>query len=48
MSYELAEQSLLGTMLEENYWILDSHIQAQFFEGHVNRNIYTVMRELAQ
>ncbi|WP_158233828.1 DnaB-like helicase C-terminal domain-containing protein [Sporosarcina sp. P3] len=48
MSYELAEQSLLGAMFEENYLILDSHMQAPFFQGRVHQTIYTVMRELAQ
>ncbi|PIC67572.1 DNA helicase [Sporosarcina sp. P16a] len=48
MSYEFAEKSLLGAMFEENYLILDSHMQARFFQGHVHQTIYTVMRELAQ
>ena len=48
MSYELAEKSLLGAMFEENYLILDSHMQARFFQGHVHQMIYMVMRDLAQ
>ncbi|PIC98590.1 DNA helicase [Sporosarcina sp. P29] len=48
MSYELAEKSLLGAMFEENYLILDSHMQAKFFQGHVHQMIYMVMRDLAQ
>jgi len=47
MGYELAEKSILGTMFSENYLILDSNMQVEFFRGHVNQTIYTVMRELA-
>lgn len=48
MNYEFAEKSLLGTMLEENYLINDSGMQAMFFQTHVNQMIYTVMQELVQ
>ncbi|MEZ7173616.1 replicative DNA helicase [Sporosarcina sp. OR05] len=48
MSFELAEKSILGTMLKENYLILDSGIQETFFSTHIHKNIFSSMRELAR
>ncbi|ARF12978.1 replicative DNA helicase [Sporosarcina ureae] len=47
MNSELMEKSLLGTMMEENYLILDSGIQTAFFETQLHKNIYLAMKELA-
>ena len=47
MNYEFTEKSLLGTMLQENYLIIDSGIQAKFFTTHMNQLTFTTMRELA-
>lgn len=48
MNFELAEKSLLGTMLKENYLILDSGIQAAFFSTQIHKNIFLSMVELAR
>ncbi|MDW0112235.1 DnaB-like helicase C-terminal domain-containing protein [Sporosarcina saromensis] len=48
MSFELAEKSILGTMLKENYLILDSGIQETFFSTHIHKNIFTSMCELSR
>ncbi|PIC57993.1 DNA helicase [Sporosarcina sp. P12(2017)] len=47
MNSELMEKSLLGTMMEENYLVLDSGIQTAFFEKQLHKNIYLTMKELA-
>ncbi|PIC82826.1 DnaB-like helicase C-terminal domain-containing protein [Sporosarcina sp. P1] len=47
MNSELMEKSLLGTMMEENYLVLDSGIQTAFFETQLHKNIYLTMKELA-
>lgn len=47
MGYELAEKSILGTMLRENYLILDSGIQEAFFTTQIHKNIFSSMRELS-
>ncbi|PID23240.1 DNA helicase [Sporosarcina sp. P3] len=47
MNSELMEKSLLGTMMEENYLILDSGIQTAYFETQLHKNIYLAMKELA-
>lgn len=47
MSTELAEKSLLGTMLRENYLILDSGLQDAFFSTQMHRSIYGAMKQLA-
>lgn len=36
MNSELMEKSLLGTMMEENYLVLDSGIQTAFFEKQLH------------
>ncbi|PIC63388.1 DNA helicase [Sporosarcina sp. P13] len=46
MGYEYAERSLLGTMMQENYLILDSGLQSDHFTTTVHKQIYNVMREL--
>ncbi|MEK4025970.1 DnaB-like helicase N-terminal domain-containing protein [Sporosarcina sp. FSL W7-1283] len=48
MSSRLAEKSLLGSMLTEHHYILDSDIRASYFRSHIHRNIYSAMRELAR
>ena len=48
MKKEFLEQSLLGTMLEENYLILDSQLTPDMFYGRHHRMLFTMMRELAQ
>lgn len=47
MNSELMEKSLLGTMMEENYLVLDSGIQTVFFEKQLHKSIYLTMKELA-
>ena len=47
MTNELVEKSLLGTMMEENYLVLDSGIQAAFFETQLHKNIFLSMKGLA-
>lgn len=46
ISIELAEKSLLGTMLRENYLISDSGFEEDYFTSQVHRNIFTSMQEL--
>lgn len=48
MKKEFLEQSLLGTMLEENYLILDSGLTPDMFYGQHHRMLFSMMRELAQ
>ncbi len=43
---ELAEKSILGTMLEENYLITDSQVRAEHFTIAIHRNIFIAMTEL--
>ena len=43
---ELAEKSILGTMLEENYLITDSQVRAEHFTVTIHRNIFITMTEL--
>ncbi|SKB05225.1 replicative DNA helicase [Sporosarcina newyorkensis] len=47
MGIELAEKSILGTMLKENYLILDSGIQEDFFSKQIHKSIFNCMRRLA-
>ncbi|WP_153722974.1 replicative DNA helicase [Sporosarcina cascadiensis] len=47
MSSELAEKSVIGSMLKENHFILDSGMQAEYFQSHIHRIIFSAMRELA-
>ncbi|PID23258.1 DNA helicase [Sporosarcina sp. P3] len=47
MTNELVEKSLLGTMMEENYLVLDSGIQIAFFETQLHKNIFLSMKDLA-
>ncbi len=46
ISVELAEKSLLGTMLHENYLIADSNLEAAHFISQVHQNIFTSMLQL--
>lgn len=46
ISVELAEKSLLGTMLHENYLIADSNLEAAHFISQVHQNIFTSMVQL--
>lgn len=46
ISIELAEKSLLGTMLHENYLIADSNLEAAHFISQVHQNIFTSMVQL--
>lgn len=46
ISIELAEKSLLGTMLHENYLIADSNLEAAHFVSQVHQNIFTSMLQL--
>lgn len=48
MNFELTEKSLLGTMLNENYLILDSDIKAAYFQTHLHKRIFDCMKTLAQ
>ncbi|MDV6379253.1 DNA helicase [Sporosarcina sp. GW1-11] len=48
MKSELAEKSVLGTMLQENYLILDSGMKEWFFQTQVHKTIYASMCELAR
>lgn len=47
LSIELAEKSLLGVMLEENYLISDSGLDTEHFTSQIHRNIFSCMQELA-
>lgn len=47
MKKEFLEKSILGTMLEENYLILDSQLTPEMFYGQHHRMLFTMMRELA-
>lgn len=46
ISIELAEKSLLGTMLQENYLIADSNLEAVHFSSQVHKNIFSSMLQL--
>lgn len=46
ISIELAEKSLLGTMLQENYLIADSNLDAAHFSSQVHKNIFSSMLQL--
>lgn len=46
ISIELAEKSLLGTMLHENYFIADSNLEAAHFISQVHQNIFKSMLQL--
>ncbi|MCH7320396.1 replicative DNA helicase [Solibacillus sp. MA9] len=47
MKREFLEQSILATMLEENYLILDSGLTPEMFYGQHHRMLFAMMRELA-
>lgn len=47
MNSELVEKSILGTMMLENYLVLDSGIQESFFETQLHKCIYLSMKGLA-
>jgi len=46
LSVELAEKSILGTMLKENYLIADSGIHEEYFNSQIHKNIFLGMQEL--
>lgn len=48
ISTELMEKSLLGTMLKENYLIIDGDIQPELFQSQIHRSIYMSMQQLAR
>ncbi|MFC7686247.1 replicative DNA helicase [Ureibacillus sp. GCM10028918] len=48
LSIDLLEKSLLGTMLKENYLILDAGIQPSLFQSQIHRSIYLAMQHLAR
>ncbi|AXH99105.1 DNA helicase [Sporosarcina sp. PTS2304] len=45
---ELAEKSILGTMLQENYLIMDSGMEEWYFQKQLHKNIFMSMCELAR
>lgn len=47
MKKDFLEQSLLGTMLEHNYLILDSQLTLDMFFDQNHRALFAMMRELA-
>ena len=44
--HEQIEKSVLGTMLAENYLIVDSGVRLDFFTGHIHKNIFQCMLDL--
>lgn len=44
----IAEQAVLGTMIEHNYLILDSGLIVEHFENAIHRSLFKSMKELAQ
>lgn len=44
---EYLEQSILATMLEENYLILDSQLKPEMFYGQHHRQLFKLMQQLA-
>lgn len=44
---EYLEQSILATMLEENYLILDSQLKPEMFYGQYHRQLFKMMQQLA-
>lgn len=48
ISFELAEKSILGSMLAENYLILDSTVKLEHFSSMQHQAIYNAMQELAR
>ncbi|QCR31028.1 DnaB-like helicase C-terminal domain-containing protein [Lysinibacillus sp. SGAir0095] len=48
LSIDLLEKSLLGTMLKENYLIIDEGIQPSLFQSQIHRSIYLAMQHLAR
>ncbi|BAQ11478.1 hypothetical protein OXB_3008 [Bacillus sp. OxB-1] len=48
MNFELAEKSILGSMLREDYLILDSGIQEAYFTKQMHKNIFSAMKELVR
>lgn len=47
LSIELMEKSLLGTMLNENYLILDTELKPDMFQLSIHRSIFRAMQQLA-
>ena len=43
---EFLEQSILATMLEENYLIMDSQLKPEMFYGQHHRQLFTLMQQL--
>lgn len=48
ISLELAEKSILGSMLAENYLVLDSTVKLEHFSSTQHQVIFTAMQELAR
>lgn len=46
-NFDSAEKSLLGTMLKENYLILDSGVRTDFFVSAIHKNIFSCMQQLS-
>lgn len=47
LSIDLLEKSLLGTMMQENYLILEEDVQPHMFQSQLHRTIYKAMQKLA-
>ncbi|MFC7688136.1 DnaB-like helicase N-terminal domain-containing protein [Ureibacillus sp. GCM10028918] len=48
LSIDLLEKSLLGTMLKENYLIVDEVLRTDMFQSQIHRSIYLAMQNLAR
>lgn len=44
--HEQIEKSVLGSMLAENYLLVDSEVKQDFFISHIHRNIFSCMQVL--
>ena len=44
--HEQIEKSVLGTMLAENYLLVDSGVRLDFFSSHIHKNIFRCMQDL--
>ena len=44
--HEQIEKSVLGTMLAENYLIVDSEVKQDYFISHIHKNIFSCMQAL--
>lgn len=48
MNLGLVEKSLLGTMLKENFLVLDSGLKAHYFASQIHKSLFICMEKLAQ